>query len=85
MFKGFYSIIIALSVLWISASVLDAGISQTATFTLSVTIPEHSQLPAATLIGPQKSELSFREDRQLHLQKDFRDDQVVYLASYVVN
>ena len=85
MFKRFCSIIIVLSVLGISASVLDAGISQTATFTLSVTIPEHSQLPAASLTGSQKSELSFREAQHLHLQKDFRDDQVVYLASYVVD
>ncbi len=85
MFKGFCSIIMTLSLLGIAAAPLDAGISKTTTFTLSVTIPERSELPASASLSQPISKLSTPQNRPFHLQRDIRDNQDVYLVSFVTD
>ena len=61
-----------------------AQVSQTVTFTLSVTVPQRAEIPAAPTSEASPSSISQYEHR-FFLQPDIRENQLVYLASYVVD
>lgn len=70
------------AVLW--PATLNAQVSQTTAFTLSVTVPEQAQLPAATSqISDRSNVASIPASPQI--QTEIRDNVLVYIASYVVD
>ena len=73
---------LGITLLW--PAVLYAQASQSVTFTLSVTIPEHAQLPASPAILPNETSAMI-DLLHVQFQKDIRDHRTVYLASYVVD
>lgn len=85
MFKRLFIFIMILSIFGITAAPLDAGISKTTTFTLSVTIPQRSELPSEASSSPSTSDRSDPNFKQSNLQRDIRDNQDVYLVSFVVD
>lgn len=63
---------------------LHAGVSKSVAFTLSVTIPEHAQIPASSRSSAH-SPADINNPARLHLQSGFRENQPVYLVSFVVD
>jgi len=81
-YKRLILIAFCAATLW--PATLNAQISQTTSFTLSVTIPERAQLPSTTPSTLKEIPVS---DNPLHaqIQTEIRDNVLVYLASYVVD
>ena len=61
---------------------LNAQVSQTTAFTLSVTIPERAQMPPRTSVAAPMG-ISIPADA--YVQEEIRDNVLVYVASYVVD
>ena len=60
--------------------------SQTASFTLSITIPEHAEVAQpAGLNGPLNEFVSPNRSSRVQMQQDERENKTVMLASYVVD
>lgn len=83
MVKGF-TLILILGITLIWPASLDAQVSQTTSFTLSVTVPEHAQIPSSSPIRINEPP-AMMDLVHVQFQKDIREQQVVYLASYVVD
>ena len=61
---------------------LNAQVSQTTAFTLSVTIPERAQMPSATSVA---APIAVSSPALAYFQAEIRDNVLVYVASYVVD
>jgi maltodextrin utilization protein YvdJ len=81
-YKRFILTIFFAAALW--PAPINAQISQTTAFTLSVTIPEQAQLPPATSEITDQSNIA-SIPAQPQIQTEIRDNVLVYLASYVVD
>jgi hypothetical protein len=87
MFKRLLTIFCTFILLVSWPSILNAGVSQTASFTLSVTIPERTPTPEppATIQSLITKDMALFMDQRVYIQEDIRDHTRVYLASFVVD
>ena len=60
------------------------GVTQTTSFTLSVTIPERAQTPQPALITNPASSATTSQPR-INMQSEIRDHAVVFIISYLAD
>ena len=82
--RGLFITLIFAITLW--PATLQAQVSQTASFTLSVTIPETASAPALVSAANQLMDRTISASSpQMYTQLTTRDHETVLLESYVVN
>lgn len=83
MFKGNFRTILLVIILALCPAMAGAAVSKSVSFTLSVTIPEHARIPSSA--GSTSIQPVLINPAHLEFQQDIRDNQMVYLASFVVD
>lgn len=73
-----------LCLLLAGSTVTWAGVTQTARFTLSVTIPERAQAPDAASVSNPNSTIPLSQPR-MDMHSEIRGQSLVFVISYVVN